>query len=45
MIADLARTLGRIENDALEFKSDVEDRNSIREAICALSNDLPRIGA
>jgi ATP-dependent DNA helicase RecG len=45
MTADLAETLGRVEHDALEFKSDPRDRNSIREAICALANDLPGRGA
>ncbi len=41
MTADLATTLGRDEHDALEFKEGLEDRNAIREAVCALANDLP----
>lgn len=38
--ADLAMTLGRVEAPALEFKREPKDRNAIRQAICALANDL-----
>jgi len=32
---------GTVEHDALEFKGGLQDRNAIREAVCALANDLP----
>jgi ATP-dependent DNA helicase RecG len=44
MNGDLAAVLGRVEHDALEFKGEIVDRNAVREAICALSNDLPGRG-
>ena len=43
-VTDLAASLGRTESDAVEFKRDGADRNALREAICALSNDLPQRG-
>lgn len=44
MSNDLASLLGTQENAALEFKREAKDRNAIRKAICALSNDLPQLG-
>jgi ATP-dependent DNA helicase RecG len=41
MLGDLAERLGRRERDDLEFKRSASDRHPLREAICALSNDLP----
>ncbi len=41
---DLAEKLGRRERDDLEFKRNVSDRNAIREAVCAMANDLPGRG-
>jgi ATP-dependent DNA helicase RecG len=41
---DLADDLGHDEHDALEFKESLADRDVIRKAICALSNDLPERG-
>jgi ATP-dependent DNA helicase RecG len=41
---DLAEQLGRRERDDLEFKRGASDRHVLREAICALSNDLPGRG-
>jgi len=40
MATDLAETLGTQETANLEFKREAKDRNAIREAICALANDL-----
>jgi len=37
---DLASTLGRVEGSTLEFKREPKDRTALREAICALANDL-----
>lgn len=37
---DLADILGTQESCVLEFKQTAKDRNAIREAICALANDL-----
>lgn len=37
---DLAVTLGRVETPYLEFKREVKSRDVIRQAICALANDL-----
>ncbi len=37
-------TLGTQETANLEFKREARDRNAIREAICALANDLPGVG-
>jgi len=45
MQGDLAEQLGRRERDDLEFKRNASDRHALREAICALSNDLPGRGA
>ncbi len=44
MSTDLAELLGTQETAALEFKREAKDRNAIRKAICALANDLPRLG-
>ncbi|SBW20111.1 putative transcriptional regulator [Candidatus Protofrankia californiensis] len=44
MGTDLATTLGTQETANLEFKREIRDRNAIREAICALANDLPGLG-
>lgn len=44
MSTDLATTLGTQETADLEFKREAKDRNAIREAICALANDLPGLG-
>ncbi|GAB3810388.1 ATP-binding protein [Micromonospora zhanjiangensis] len=44
MSTDLASLLGTQETAALEFKREATDRNAIRKAICALANDLPRLG-
>jgi ATP-dependent DNA helicase RecG len=43
MVADLAQTLGTIESATLEFNCEATGRDAIRQAICALANDL--IGA
>ncbi|MBI1759444.1 MAG: putative DNA binding domain-containing protein [Actinobacteria bacterium] len=44
MTDDLAQTLGRRESATLEFKRTAKDRNKLREAICALANDLTGAG-
>ncbi|MEU5909675.1 ATP-binding protein [Micromonospora sp. NPDC047527] len=44
MSNDLATLLGTQETAVLEFKREAKDRNAIRKAICALANDLPRLG-
>ncbi|WP_085948561.1 AlbA family DNA-binding domain-containing protein [Protofrankia symbiont of Coriaria myrtifolia] len=44
MGTDLAMTLGTRETANLEFKREGRDHNAIREAICALANDLPGMG-
>ncbi|WP_322780668.1 hypothetical protein [Frankia sp. Cas4] len=44
MGTDRATTLGTQETANLEFKREARDRNAIREAICALANDLPGLG-
>lgn len=44
MSTDLADLLGTQETAVLEFKREAKDRNAIRKAICALANDLPRLG-
>ncbi|MDQ3721727.1 MAG: putative DNA binding domain-containing protein [Actinomycetota bacterium] len=44
-MTDLRESLGAEESEALEFKRDASDRNGIREAICALANDLGRHGS
>ncbi|PWR09940.1 transcriptional regulator [Micromonospora acroterricola] len=44
MSNDLAALLGTQETAVLEFKREAKDRNAIRKAICALANDLPRLG-
>ncbi|WP_370651512.1 RNA-binding domain-containing protein [Frankia sp. Cj3] len=44
MRTDLATALGTQETANLEFKREAKDRNAIREAICALANDLPGLG-
>jgi len=44
-VSDLRESLGADELEALEFKQDVSDRNGIREAICALANDLGAHGS
>jgi len=41
MSDDLADELGTQETPSLEFKQDPRNRNALREAICALANDLP----
>jgi ATP-dependent DNA helicase RecG len=43
-IDDLALSLGRQESATLEFKRQATDRDAIREAICALANDLTGAG-
>ncbi|MGF1661519.1 MAG: helix-turn-helix domain-containing protein [Kineosporiaceae bacterium] len=40
MTDDLAHTLGRVETPSLEFKREAGDRRAVREAVCALANDL-----
>lgn len=44
MSIDLASLLGTQETAGLEFKREATGRNAIRKAICALANDLPRLG-
>ncbi|CCG03073.1 putative transcriptional regulator [Blastococcus saxobsidens DD2] len=44
MTEDLAATLGRQETATLEFKREATNRDAIREAICALANDLTGAG-
>jgi ATP-dependent DNA helicase RecG len=44
MTDDLAVTLGRVETSSLEFKREMSDRRAVREAICALANDLGGAG-
>ncbi|WP_197945897.1 AlbA family DNA-binding domain-containing protein [Phytohabitans suffuscus] len=44
MTIDLAELLGTQEHACLEFKRQATDRNAIREAICALANDLADCG-
>lgn len=41
---DLAELLGDQETSSLEFKREPKDRNALREAICALANDLAGAG-
>jgi len=38
---ELESLLGDIENDRVERKSSVSDRDRIREAVCAFANDMP----
>lgn len=44
MTQDLATSLGRQETATLEFKREATNRDAIREAICALANDLTGAG-
>ena len=39
--AELESLLGDLESDRVERKASIGDRNSIRQAICAFSNDMP----
>lgn len=41
---DLAIAFGQEERDNVEWKRDATDRDTLRRAICALSNDLPERG-
>lgn len=43
-MTDLADALGTDEHEGLEFKRDLSNRDALREAICALANDLPGRG-
>ena len=44
MTVNVADVLGRQERDDLEFKRDFANRDQLRKAVCALSNDLPARG-